>query len=171
VDLQIAHLDEMLFKPSGIYLSQLEAEPESKEYCAHNFKLGTILVKFRRAKITPTKIGQFVTIWKRNKNGLTEPLNVDDPFDLLIIAVRNNDNFGIFVFPKTILAKHKIVSVNSVGGKRGIRVYPSWDFTTNRQAQQTQIWQTQYFVNLTHFTEIDKTKAIDLIEKIFKIQT
>ncbi|MBJ7427829.1 MAG: MepB family protein [Bacteroidia bacterium] len=169
--MQITHLDEMLFKPSGIHLSQLEAEPESKEYCAHNFKIGTIFVKFRRAKITPTKIGQFVTIWKRNKDGLTEPFNVDDPFDLLIIAVYKNDNLGIFVFPKTVLSKYKIVSVDSVEGKRGIRVYPSWDIAVNKQAQQTQIWQTQYFVNLTHFTEIDKTKAIDLIEKTFKIQT
>jgi hypothetical protein len=44
-------------------------ERESLEYAACSFKLNSMSVKFRVAKITPTKIGQFVTLWKRVSKG------------------------------------------------------------------------------------------------------
>lgn len=67
-------------------LENLAIEKESREYFAHNFELNKQKVKFRMAKITPTKTGQFVTIWKRNENGITEPHNVDDEFEFYLIA-------------------------------------------------------------------------------------
>jgi hypothetical protein len=37
-------------------------EAESAEYGAYTFELNDLSVRFRVAKITPTKIGQFVTL-------------------------------------------------------------------------------------------------------------
>ncbi|HRB68890.1 MAG TPA: MepB family protein, partial [Chitinophagales bacterium] len=99
--------------------------------------------------------GQFVSIWKRNKQGITEPFNISDEFDLYIIATRHNQKFGLFIFSKTILLENKILSDTKKVGKRGIRVYPTWDETTNKQAQKTQHWQTKYFLEITQGNQIN----------------
>lgn len=121
-------------------------ESESLEYDACKYHLDNFSVLFRTAKITPTKIGQFVTIWKRIGNGPIQPYDETDPIDLFVIATRMGENFGHFVFPKSVLRKRDIVSVNGKGGKRGIRVYPPWDTPASQQAQKTQDWQLEYFV-------------------------
>jgi hypothetical protein len=46
------------------------------------------------------------------------------------------------------LADKGIISFNGKEGKRGIRVYPPWDVTTSKQAQQTQSWQIKYFLTI-----------------------
>jgi hypothetical protein len=43
-------------------------------------------------------------------------------------------------------------------GKRGIRVYPPWSLTTNKQAIKTQSWQTKYFLEISDKKEIDINK-------------
>jgi len=116
-------------------------------YVACFSELGTLSVKFRRAKITPKKTGQFVTLWQRSKTGTTEPFSLEDSFDLYIIHIENGHDSGYFVFPRGILADRKILSVNGQGGKRGFRVYPKWDLPENKQAKQTQSWQTSYFTD------------------------
>nr|WP_315171847.1 MepB family protein [uncultured Flavobacterium sp.] len=50
-------------------------------------------------------------------------------------------------------------------GKRGIRVYPNWSVTENKQAQKTQNWQTKYFVEIGNRIEID----INKLKKLLKI--
>ena len=45
--------------------SLLVKEKESAEYGAYTFELAGFSIKYRVAKITPTKIGQFVTLWRR----------------------------------------------------------------------------------------------------------
>jgi len=42
---------------------------KSVEYEACIFRLNDFFVRFGVSKITPTKIGQFVTLWKRTDNG------------------------------------------------------------------------------------------------------
>ncbi len=42
-----------------------------------------------------------------------------------------------------------ILSDGKKPGKRGIRVYPSWDEVKSKQAQKTQEWQTRYFLELS----------------------
>ncbi len=118
-------------------------------YLACSFELNGLKVKHRMGKITPTKTGQFVTIWKRNEQGITTPFDALDEFDLLIISVKNVDHFGQFIFPKAVLIKHKIISYNNVEGKRGMRVYPLWDATANKQAEKTQQWNVQYFLPIS----------------------
>ena len=128
-------------------ISNYQPEPESREYQACGFYIGNDAVKYRSAKITPTKIGQFVTLWKRENSGPIKPYDISDNIDLAIISVRKNERFGIFIFPKKVLNAHDILSGNGKNGKRGFRVYPPWDLTENSQARKTQQWQLEYFTS------------------------
>jgi len=150
---------ELIYNKCGLSFSAPKLEKESAEYDACTFQLNGKSVIHRAAKITPTKIGQFVTIWKRNENGQTEPFHINDDFDFIIISTRNGDLFGQFIFPKSILLEKCIISSDKKQGKRGIRVYPTWDVTINKQAQQTQQWQIEYFVDTTP-DSIDKANHL-----------
>ena len=159
-DLKVAKT--MVYDPCGFVLMNLKLSAESLEYGACSFKLDGKTIQHRVSKITPTKAGQFVTIWKRNKEGLTAPFNILDDIDFLIITARNGENYGQFVFPKSVLADKGIITRKDKPGKRGIRVYPPWDLTTNLQAKKTQIWQTMYFleINNNHNTNIERIKRL-----------
>lgn len=112
-------------------------------------------IQHRISKITPKKTGQFVAIWKRNDKRMTEPYDITVDFDLLIITTRNGHNFGQFIFPKSVLADKGVITHNNKEGKRGIRVYPPWDNTSNNQAEKTQNWQLKYFLPIKNDNTID----------------
>ena len=156
-------LDNLVFKTCGLDFSNFETELESQEYCACNFQLDRQKVIFRIAKITPTKIGQFVTIWNRNEKGITQPFDISDDIDFFIIATRQENKFGAFIFTKSVLHDNKILSDKTRDGKRGIRVYPTWDLTLNKQAQKTQLWQTKYFIDLSVEKLLDLKKAKQIL--------
>lgn len=162
-DLQLA--EKLLYSECGFQLQHLVWNPESTNYGACSFELNNNKIQFRVANITPTKIGQFVAIWKRNNNGITAPFDVADSLDFLIISVRDSENFGQFVFPKSVLVSKGIFSQNEKGGKRGIRVYAPWDKPINKQAIKTQAWQEHYFVTIKEdFSEdFKKIKRILLV--------
>ncbi len=155
-------IEKLVFKPCELDFSNFETELESQDYAACNFQLNSQNVKFRSAKITPTKTGQFVTLWKRNKKGITQPFDILDDIDFYIIAARKQNEFGVFIFPKSVLYDKKILSDKTRDGKRGIRVYPSWDPTINKQAKKTQQWQTKFFIEILQDKLIDlrKTKLL-----------
>lgn len=134
-------------------------EPESPEYGAFAFTLNGFNIRFRAAKITPTKTGQFATLWKRLTSGPIQPFDVSDPVDFFIISVKRDENFGQFVFPKSVLCKKDIFSVNSKGGKRAIRVYAPWDQANSKQAKKTQEWQMKYFLEISQNRSIDRVRA------------
>ena len=121
--------------------------------------MNTLAVRFRVAKITPTKVGQFVTLWERSKAGPIQPYDLSDSVDFFVISAREGDNFGQFVFPKAVLCDHDIVSENGQGGKRAIRVYPPWDKPMSRQAQKTQDWQLNYFLEIPANRPIDRERV------------
>jgi hypothetical protein len=156
-NLQIAQ--NLVYKESGFMLKNLVWNSESTNYGACSFELNNKIIQYRVANITPTKIGQFVAIWKRNNNGITAPFDVSDSLDFLIISVRDLNNFGQFIFPKSVLVSKGIVSENEKGGKRGIRVYAPWDRPINKQAIQTQAWQVNYFVEVKENSLVDLEKA------------
>lgn len=158
------HLTTSIFKPLNLEISELQAEPESKEYFAHTFKLGNKKIIFRNAKITPTKVGLFVSIWKRNDQGITCPYDFKDSFDLFLITAQNQNQFGVFIFSKKILLEHGILSNQNMGGKRGVRVYAPWDLTSNRQAQTTQAWQNKCFIDLSEQDNADIEKVYSLLK-------
>lgn len=139
-------------------------EAESSEYGAYTFEVNTLSVKFRVAKITPTKIGQFVTLWKRIDKGPIQPFDFTDPIDLFIISTRKDNRFGQFVFPKSVLCEQGIISTNNKEGKRAIRVYPPWDVTLSKQAQKTQKWQLHYFLEIPS----DKPIDMELVKNLYK---
>lgn len=156
-------INNLVFKPCGLNLSNFETELESQQYSACDFQLNKLKVKFRLAKITPTKIGQFVTIWKRNEKGITQPFDIFDDIDFFIISARQQNKLGLFIFTKSALHDNKILSDKIKQGKRGIRVYPNWDFPTNKPAQKTQQWQTKYFLEISKSIGIDLKKAKQLL--------
>ncbi|WP_316635739.1 MepB family protein [uncultured Flavobacterium sp.] len=140
---------ELVYDCFDFDCSQPQPVPESAEYSAYQFYLNQKSICYREAKITPIKVGQFVTLWKRNKSGTIEPFNFSDEIDFVIISVRKEDRFGQFIFPKAILLDKGIFSTKTKEGKRATRVYPPWDETTSKQAQKTQQWQLYYFYEIT----------------------
>jgi hypothetical protein len=150
---------KLVYDVIDLKISEIMDEPESSEYNACTFKLDNKYVKFRTAKITPTKIGQFVTIWKRNKLGITAPFDYSDALDFIIVCAKTDCQFGQFIFPKAILNEKDIISGKGKLGKRGIRVYPPWDRSENPQAKRTQMWQLNYFLDLSNENSVDLLKA------------
>jgi len=153
----------LMYEPAGLSCGNFVKEAESEEYGAFSFEMGHRSIKFRVAKITPTKIGQFVTLWKRTGNGPIQPYDSSDPIDFFVVSVRNANRFGQFVFPKSVLCEQGVVSKEGKGGKRAIRVYPAWDITDSRQAKKTQEWQLKYFFEIKPNVAIDATS----VQKLF----
>jgi hypothetical protein len=154
---------ELVYDKCDFEFINLKQNIECKEYGACSFVLNGKMIRQRISKITPTKKGQFVTIWKRNHDGITEPFDNTDKFDYLIITARNDENFGQFIFPKSVLAENGIITKNGKIGKRGIRVYPPWDITTNKQALKSQTWQTNYFLTINNDNSTDLKLAKKLL--------
>lgn len=150
---------QLVYDPCGYAYTNFLPEHESAEYAACTFNLNGATVKFRSAKITPSKTGLFVTLWKRDKMGITQPHHDSDTIDLFVISVRKGLLFGQFVFPKHALLKNGILSTPTKEGKRGFRVYPPWDVTTNKQAQQTQQWQLDFFLSVPANEPVDKSRS------------
>lgn len=159
-------LQTLLFSNLGLVISNLHQEQESKEYFGCNFQLNSFQIKFRKAKVTPTKVGQFVTLWKRNSiSKETEPFTSEDPSDFYLILTETSENFGFFLFTKDVLIKNQILSTNLKEGKRGFRVYPNWDIPQNKQATKTQNWQSQFFI------DFDDENYVERFESILKSKT
>lgn len=59
---------QLVYDKCGFTFANAVSEKESSEYDAYTFQLNDINVLFRSAKITPTKTGQFVTLWKQRAN-------------------------------------------------------------------------------------------------------
>lgn len=141
--------EDLVYKPSGLVLQDLKVEDESVDYGASEFTVNNHSIKFRVGKITPTKVGQFVTFWKRIGKGPILPYEITDSFDFLVVSVRAGNHFGQFIFPKAMLCEKGIVSCNGKEGKRAMRIYPLWDKAESSQAKKTQAWQLQYFINFS----------------------
>ncbi|NOU95966.1 MepB domain containing protein [Paenibacillus sp. LMG 31456] len=150
---------DLIYNPCRLDCSRPRQEAQNAEYGAYVFNLNALSIRFRVAKLTPTKIGQFVTLWERIGEGPIQPYDVSDPVDLFVISTREGSNLGQFIFPKAVLCDRDIVSKEGKGGKRAIRVYPPWDKPTSRQAQKTQDWQLKYFLEIPMNLPIDMVRA------------
>jgi hypothetical protein len=158
---EIEIIQHAVFSKLNCKLTNLPKDLECDEYFGYNFQLNTFSIKFRKAKITPKKIGQFVTLWKRNPETLeTEPFTQEDDFDFYIIMTESGNNKGFFIFSKEVLTQNKILTTLSKEGKRGFRVYPDWDNAENKQAEKTKNWQKKSFINLSEDNYLEKCKTI-----------
>jgi hypothetical protein len=138
MDELLIKIEKDVFMPCAYSISNYQAELEGTSYAASQFILNNNKIIYRNSKITPKKIGQFVTFWKRNPLGVTIPYNDIDAIDFFIITSKTEIHLGLFIFPKSVLVKKGIISTNKNNGKRGYRVYPVWDKPTSHQAKKTQ---------------------------------
>ncbi|KYG74916.1 hypothetical protein EV198_0574 [Roseivirga ehrenbergii] len=159
-------IKDNIYKPLGFELTNFEAEKESQEYGACTFLLNGLQIVSRNAKVTPTKIGQFVTLWKRLNNGPIQPFDTSDQIDFVVVNVRSENQIGQFIFPKKVLIEKGVFSTASKEGKRAIRVYPLWDKPTSKQALKTQQWQLDYFLLIDEGGQTDIQHAQKLYSKV-----
>ncbi|NMM29053.1 MAG: hypothetical protein HHJ12_17660 [Glaciimonas sp.] len=126
-----------------------QREQESEEYGACRLCLDLRDVAFRVDKTTPTKIGRFVTIWKRPMPG-DEIARVDsrDGVDFVAVSVADATHRGQSVFDQTALLKHGVMSRDGQGGKRAIRVYPPWGKPVVKDSIRDQQWQLRQLFHI-----------------------
>ena len=139
---------DSLYVKCGLNCENFFPENESSEYYAHTFIMGGKKGLFRIAKKTPTKVGWFVTIWKRGTDGIIAPYDAYDAIDFVVVAVLDGNHIGEFIFPKSVLIQKNLFTSDGKEGKRAIRVYTPWDKTISAQAVRTAKWQGQFFVDL-----------------------
>ncbi|MGO4272884.1 MepB family protein, partial [Paenibacillus sp. TAF58] len=94
---------KLVYDACGFDCSPPVLEEQNAEYGAYLFHINSLFIRFRIAKITPTKVGQFVTLWHRIEDGTIQPYDVSDPVDYFVISTRQGTNFGQFIFPKHVL--------------------------------------------------------------------
>ncbi|WP_278821686.1 MepB family protein [Corynebacterium stationis] len=98
----------------------------------------------RTARNTPTKPGAFVAFWCRDKDGTTAPFKADEVISGLLVFVEQNGQRGVIRFTAEHLEALGITT-GKHSGKRGFRVYPSWETNLNKQATATQRAQSPAF--------------------------
>ncbi|WP_437917956.1 MepB family protein [Sphingobacterium sp. LRF_L2] len=153
----LKRFERLLLELTGERISDVEEDPTCIVYAGGSFKINAVKLICRTAKVTPKKVGKFVTLWKRSKNGETEPYHGEDPYDFYLVFAEEGEHQGFFVFPRHVLARESILTSAKGEGKRGFRVYTSWDNVNNKQAKQTKCWQSFYFIDLS--TLMDENKA------------
>ena len=149
------YVNKTLYEPNQLTVDSVKEEKQNSKYGAGIFQLSSKTVRFRIAKKTPTKIGQFVAFWEKDENNKNQPFLYENSPDLLIVTTfKNNNEFGQFIFPKEVLYKKNILKSSNTKGKMGIRVYPSWDSPISKIAIETQKWQLSYFLDLSNANEV-----------------
>ncbi|WP_126243294.1 MepB family protein [Chitinophaga rhizosphaerae] len=145
----LASIETNALHPAGLRITGLLQDAESEDYDGLDLLCnGSVRIKYRQAKLTPKKAGNFVALWKRSASGGTAPFTLSDPFDFYMIAVHGGSRSGFFMFPRQALAGNGVLTNGPKEGKRGFRLYPGWVEAPNRQALNTQQWQSGYFVDL-----------------------
>lgn len=160
---EFLYLKETVFDHLKIDIRHTEIEKESSDYGALEFSLNESPCKFRVGKITPTKPGFFVTLWKRSSDGVTMPHDETDPYLYYFFSVKNEDCRGVFIFPKQILILKGILSSSQKEGKRGFRLYAPWSKTQNAQAKKTQSWQKDFYIDISNPSKINDAELSILL--------
>ncbi|MEX3744110.1 MepB family protein [Lysinibacillus xylanilyticus] len=159
----LAYVNELLYEPNNLTIKNIQEETQNSDYGAGVFQLNSKSVRFRVAKITPTKIGQFVSFWEKDEANKNQAFSYDNATDLLVINTFNdNGDFGQFVFPKEILLQQNILRTSNTKGKMAIRVYPGWDTPTSKQAIATQEWQLPYFFYMSDVNSLSIHELLKL---------
>ncbi len=158
----INYVKKVLYEPNNLIIKSQKEEKQNSDYGAGMFQLNSKSIRFRVAKITPNKIGQFVVFWEKDNKNKNQPFSDYRSLDLLVINTFTDKYFGQFIFPKSILIKKGILKTNEQDGKMGIRVYPSWDTPVNKQAIATQKWQLSYFIDISDTNKLDKQEILKL---------
>lgn len=154
---------KLVYEPCRLICENIHQESESHDYGAYEFTVNNLRVKFRVARTTPKKSGQFVTLWKRiNDVSPIIPYDMQDSIDLFVVSVRDSGTFGQFVFPKQILYEKGFISKQGRGGKRAMRVYPPWVMPHSLVAIKTQQWQLLYYLEIQPYFDSKKANKLYL---------
>ncbi|MFC8302556.1 MepB family protein [Specibacter sp. NPDC057265] len=137
-----------LWQRAGLVAADAAVEPGGAGYAAHTLTLAGHRTVFRAAKTTPTKAGQFATLWQRSVKGPIRPFDLADGVALFAILAGTGTGRGMFLFPPAELAGRKVLSVDGQGGKRALRLYPPQVPTSSAQARRSQQWQCRHFLPL-----------------------
>mmetsp|Transcript_15304 Transcript_15304/g.41928 ORF Transcript_15304/g.41928 Transcript_15304/m.41928 type:complete len:181 (+) Transcript_15304:105-647(+) len=137
-----------IIQRTGQIVSRVSPDPESKEYGGGHLDLDGIRCYFRKAKITPTKKGQFVTLYERSaETNKIEPIKLNSAKShKVIIFCVEGDHCGQFVFSPEVLEQAGVLSSNRQKGKLSFRVYPPWVKPDNKTADAARRWQVPHFV-------------------------
>jgi hypothetical protein len=159
-----------VYQRAGLTVTTVaKREAESSEYGACRFGLDGQNVVFHIAKTTPTKIGQFVTIWKRPMpDGEIMPLDASDHIAFVVVDVSDKTRCGQFVFDQKVLVEKGVMSCGARGGKRAMRVYPPWTRPESKEASRTQQWQLRYFLS---FAQPDGTADSARVRDLFRVSS
>ncbi|ATZ81095.1 MepB-like protein [Bodo saltans virus] len=136
-----------LYKKTQI--KKFQIQNDNQDYYACEFMIGNKNICFRKGKLTPAKLGHFVSLWKRVDNN-NKSYDTNDKYDVYIFYVEDKEHKGYFSFTKDILLQHKILSdkKNNIDGKLGFRLYASWYDAMNNTAKISQKWQIQNFIKI-----------------------
>lgn len=132
----------------GDLASPPEPEEERGDYESGVVRLGSAVWRLRTARVTPTKPGAFVAVWRRDDQGETRPFRCDESTAGLLVFVQDRTRFGVFRFTSAHLADLGVTQSPAHPGKRGFRVYPAWCTGINPQAERTQRAQASAFTEL-----------------------
>lgn len=126
----------------------LNYEEQNSEYEGMVIQLASNnkIVRSRLAKKTPKKEGYFVAFWKKDNLNINQPFSdLGTPEEIVILIDDVDKQKGVFLIPKEVAIKNKILSNKNQKGKMAMRFYPSWCKNLNSTAQKTQSWQLDYF--------------------------
>ena len=61
----IQNLNNIIYKPNNLLIANVKEEKQNAEYAGYLFHLNNKTIRFRKSKITPNKIGQFVSFGRK----------------------------------------------------------------------------------------------------------
>jgi len=167
-----------VFLPLGYEITKnitIDKEKENLIYSAMSFSLNNKNIVYRKAKITNTRPGAFLTLWKRpdKLTTNTKPIALNyDELDCLIVEVYEDiNNQGIFIFPNFILINKKIISTEKYKGKTAFRVFPPWSKDKgivgtqvfSQSAKKTQSWQLDFFLKIDKNGNINSNELNNIL--------
>src|SRR5690625_1030238 len=79
------YVNKMIYEPNDLTVKSVQEEKQNSKYGAGRFQLSSRTVRFRVANITPTKIGQFVALWKKDVNNKNQPYLYEEAPDSAVI--------------------------------------------------------------------------------------
>ena len=146
----ITLINQILDNSGFTQVRNVEIETLNIEYESCTFNINGKEYRHRKAKKTPNKKGYFTVFWVKDDNNKNRPYTMEETPEKLIITIIDENKKGQFIFPRELLLKKNILESENSKGKMAMRVYPGWEKDLNKTAEQTQKWQDEYFIDLTH---------------------
>lgn len=101
----VEKVNQKFYLPNQFVIENLREEPQNAEYAGGTFLLNQQLIRFRAAKITPTKIGQFVAFWEKNELDKNQAFCAEDSPDLLVVTTFQEERMASLFFQKPFLLR------------------------------------------------------------------